>query len=63
MTGHGGGMSVLDGDGSCISKAGGSLGGGRGRRRKRGHGDSKIGGGLGDARKVNRTEIKGRCDE
>lgn len=50
--GHGGGMSVMDGDDITMSKAGGSLGGGRGRRRKRGRGDPKFGGGLGDARKV-----------
>lgn len=54
----------MDGDGSCLSKAGGSLGGGRGRQRKRGRGDSKISGGLGDARKVRRTGTNGtvaRC--
>ena len=58
MVGHSGELASVGGDGGDASKTGDSLGGGRGRRRKRGRGDQKFRVGLADARKVHRLRVE-----
>lgn len=52
MMGNSSGGVGMDGNGGDGSNTGDSLGGGCGRRRKRGRGDPRIPRGLADVRKV-----------